>query len=94
MEFLDLGISLAPNRTFFGKHIEDACLPVTECPIVKRFSYRRHYHRQLIRDTFLLVGTPILMLIAILWSLQEEWVYSRLRHVLMSFVDSFLSRLM
>jgi hypothetical protein len=61
---------------------------------MKRFNYRRHYRRQMLRDTFILVAPIILTVVAILWSLKEQWIYSRLRHVLMSFVDSFLSHFM
>jgi len=61
---------------------------------MKRFSERRHYRRQMLRDTFILVAPIILTVVAILWSLKEQWIYSRLRHVFMSFVGSFLSHFM
>lgn len=52
---------------------------------MKRFSYRRHYHRQIIRDTFILVTPPLLTLIGILWLFREDWLPRKVVLMLMSF---------
>ena len=65
-----------------------------EGPIMKHYGYRRHRKREMMQDTFIVLGPPILTLIGILWFFSNERVPMQVTTILMSFVDSFLALLM
>ena len=58
---------------------------------------RQDYRDALIRDALTLlvpILVPIaLMFAAILWFFRKDWALSRLAHVLVSYIDSFLALL-
>lgn len=64
-----------------------------EGPIMKHWSSHRYRKREMMQDTFIVLGPPILMLIGILWFFSDEWLPKGAINRLASFVDSFLTLL-